>query len=151
MGAGHGSSDLSSCEKGEQLQLALALLNEMWEANSLEPDVIRVIRQGLGRARRRPGRVRDVGGEAGARRHQPRHWPREAQAWPRARCGRRSWSPTSSAKALAARGAGLAACEMREAKLEPDVISQGIGRARRRPGRRWHVGVIFLQAALLLS
>ena len=83
MAAGHGSSDLSSCEKGEQWQLALALLNEMWEANSLEPDVIRVIRQGLGRARRRPGRVRDVGGEAGARRHQPRHWPRDAQAWPR--------------------------------------------------------------------
>jgi len=55
------------------------------------------------------------------------------------RCGRRiRWSPTSSgssAKALAARGAGLAACEMREAKLGPDVISQGIGRARRRPGR----------------
>ena len=47
-----------------------------------------------------------------------------------------------SAKALAARGAGLAACEMREVKLEPDVISQGIGRARRRPGRRWHVGAI---------
>ena len=86
MAAGHGSSDLSSCEKGEQWQLALALLNEMWEANSLEPDVIRVIRQGM-----------------------PRLWPREAQAWPRARCGRRSWSPTSSAKALAARGAGLAA------------------------------------------
>jgi len=38
--------------------------------------------QGIGRARRRPGRVRDAGGEAGARRHQPRHWPREAQAWP---------------------------------------------------------------------
>ena len=109
MAAGHGSSDLSSCEKGEQWQLALTLLNEMWEANSLEPDVIRVIRQGLGRPRRRPGRVREAGGEAGARRHQPRHWPREAQAWPRARCGRRSWSPTSSAKALAARGAGLAA------------------------------------------
>ena len=81
--AGHGPSELSSCENGEQRQLALALLNdEMWEANLLEPDGIRVIRQGLGRARRRPGRVRDVGGEAGARRHQPRHWPRKAQAWP---------------------------------------------------------------------
>ena len=109
MAAGHGSSDLSSCEKGEQWQLALTLLNEMWEANSLEPDVIRVIRQGLGRARRRPGPVRDAEGEAGAQRHQPRHWPRKAQAWPRARCGRRSWSPTSSAKALAARRAGLVA------------------------------------------
>ena len=81
--AGHGPSEHSSCENGEQRQLALALLNdEMWEANLLEPDGIRVIRQGLGRARRRPGRVRDVGGEAGARRHQPRHWPRKAQAWP---------------------------------------------------------------------
>ena len=81
--AGHGPSEHSSCENGEQRQLALAVLNdEMWEANLLEPDGIRVIRQGLGRARRRPGRVRYVGGEAGARRHQPRHWPRKAQAWP---------------------------------------------------------------------
>ena len=92
------------------------------------PDVIQVIRQGM-----------------------PGPWPREAQAWRHARCGRRSWSPTSSAKALAARGAGLAPCEMREAKLEPDVISQGIGCARRRPGRRWHIGAFVLQASLSLS
>ena len=91
----------------------MAFLNEMWEANSLEPDVIQVIRQGLGRARRRPGRVRDVGGEAGARRHQ--HQPKALVvrgAGPAAcemREAKRSWNPTSSAKALAARGAGLAA------------------------------------------
>ena len=75
-----------------------ALLNEMWEANSLEPDVIRVIRQGLGRARRRPGHVRDAGGEAGARRHQPRHWPREAQAWPP--LARRCYLSSSSSAAI---------------------------------------------------
>ena len=98
MAAGHGSCERSSCEKGEQWQLALALLNEMWEANSLELDVIQVIRQGLGRARRRPGPVRDVGGEAGARRHQPRHWPREAQAWPP--LARRRYLSSSSSAAI---------------------------------------------------
>ena len=71
------------------------------------------------------------------------------------RCGRRiCWSPTasgSSAKALAARGAGLVACEMWEAKLEPDVINHGIGRARRRPGRRWHIGAIFLSSSSPIS
>ena len=34
--------------------------------------------------------VRDVGCEAGARRHQPRPWPRETQVWPQLTC--RSWA-----------------------------------------------------------
>lgn len=51
----------------------------------------------------------------------------------------------------AAQGAGLAACEMWEAMLELDVITHGIGRARRRPGRRWHIGAISLSSSSSVS
>ncbi|CAK0863432.1 unnamed protein product [Prorocentrum cordatum] len=120
------SAGISACEKGEQWQLALAMLSEMWERAlallsemweaKLEPDVISYnagisaceagaqrhqlqrwdqrVREGRAVAAGACAAERDAGGEAGARRHQLQRWDQ------RVREG-----------------------QMREAKLEPDVIS----------------------------
>ncbi|CAK0820756.1 unnamed protein product [Prorocentrum cordatum] len=106
---------------------------------------------------------RDAEGEAGARRH-PSTTRGSARAgrvsngnalWRcSARCGRRSWSPTSSIF-----NAGIIACEkgeqwqwslallseMREASLEPNVISYNAGISACGQGEQWHRAVALLR------
>ncbi|CAK0795719.1 unnamed protein product [Prorocentrum cordatum] len=113
------NAGISSCQKGEQWQRALALLSELREAR-LEPNVISTA---LGSARARRA-------SSGSR------------VWRcSARRGRRSWSPTSFSY-----NAGISACEkgeqwqralallseMREVNLELDVISTALASARAR-------------------
>ncbi|CAK0897889.1 unnamed protein product [Prorocentrum cordatum] len=82
---------ISACEKTEQWQRALALLSEMWEAK-LEPDVIS-FNAGISACEKaRAGRASSGSGL----------WRCSA------RCGRRSWSPTSSSLHY---HSGICACD----------------------------------------
>ncbi|CAK0858992.1 unnamed protein product [Prorocentrum cordatum] len=124
------SAAISACEKRDQWQHALALLGEMRVAK-LEPDSATTL--GSARARRASS---------------------GSGLWRCfARCGRRSWSKTSSTYS-----AGISACEkgeqwqraltllreMCEAKVESNVISYGAGITACEKGRQWQHAVSLL-------
>ncbi|CAK0891373.1 unnamed protein product [Prorocentrum cordatum] len=88
------NAGISACEKGEQWQRALALLGEMREVK-LEPDVISSKLQRPLRAGRACAPTTTLGSA------RARNAISGSGLWRcSARCGRRSWSPTSSATAL---------------------------------------------------
>ncbi|CAK0852700.1 unnamed protein product [Prorocentrum cordatum] len=117
------NAGISACGKGEQWQRAFALLSEMWESK-LETGSATAL------------------GSARARRASSGRWVWRFSA----RCGRRSWSPTSFSC-----NAGISACEkggqwqrglallseMRGAKLEPSVISYNAGISACVKGDQW--------------